>query len=260
MFYMAVSLYRVNTNRRKDEAIFNDFCGLFLHGVSFLAGMGGTATCDKRVTDDNFFKLNSEQRASVEFYMNNCVAVYLGDILQFVVDPEGFDYARYVCIPSEASTVEAFRDYEAKQTESESLRAPFHFPETVKKQLESANLEQGEPVTILYCDDLCGVSDRRGTVERFYPLQNSDAARLVAAIAGYRNGLEYIIKDGNAAIYRGKLPPIPESLKRGIVNFRGGVTAYIERNYGITAREYMRDVIDFYAENGFTPAIDTIQR
>lgn len=243
-----------------DEAIFNDFCGLFLSEFSFLAGMGGTATSDERVTNDNFFKLNREQRESVEFYMNNCVAVYLGDVLQFVIDPEGYDYARYVCIPSEASTVEAFGDYEAKQTESANLRAPFYFPETVKKQLENANLNEGEPVTILYYSDFCVVSDRRGIVKRFYPLQNSDAARLVVAIAGKRNGLEYIIKDGNAVIYRGKLPPIPESLKRDMVDFRGGVTTYIERNCGSTAREYMRDVIDFYAEKGFTPVIDTIQR
>ena len=224
-----------------DAAIFNDFCGLFLRDFSFLAGMGGTATSDERVTNDNFFKLNREQRESVEFYMNNCVAVYLGDVLQFVIDPEGFDYARYVCIPSEASAVEAFGDYKAKQT-------------------ESANLEEGEPVTVLYYSDFCVVSDHRGTLKRFYPLQNSDAARLVMTIDGKRNGLEYIIKDGNAAIYRGKLPPIPESLKRDIVNFRGGVTTYIERNCGSTAREYMRDVIEFYAEKGFTPVIDTIQR
>lgn len=86
------------------------------------------------------------------------------------------------------------------------------------------------------------------------------AARLVMTIDGKRNGLEYIIKDGNAAIYRGKLPPIPESLKRDIVNFRDGVTTYIARNCGSTAREYMRDVIEFYSEKGFTPVIDTIQR
>lgn len=230
-----------------DAAIFNDFCGLFLYDFSFLAGMGGTATSDERITNDNFFKLNREQRESVEFYMNNCVAVYLGDVLQFVIDPEGFDYARYVCIPSETSAAEAFGDYEAKQT-------------------ESANLEEGEPVTVLYYSDLCVVSDYRGTLKSIDPrpyAQYSDAARLCMTIDGKRKGhpgLELIIKDGNAAIYRGKLPPIPESLKRDIVNFRGGVTTYIARNCGSTAREYMRDVIEFYAEKGFTPVIDTIQR
>ena len=249
-----------------DEAIFNDFCGLFLSDFSFLAGMGGTATSDERVTNDNFFKLNREQRESVKFYMNNCVAVYLGDVLQFVIDPEGFDYARYVCIPSEASTAEAFGDYEAKQTESASLRAPFYFPETAKKQLESANLKEGEPVTVLYYSDLCVVSDYRGTLKSICPcpyVPYSDAALLHMTVDGERKwhpGLELIIKDGNAAIYRGKLPPIPESLKRDIVNFRGGVTTYIARNCGSTAREYMRDVIEFYAEKGFTPVIDTIQR
>lgn len=230
-----------------DAAIFNDFCGLFLCDFSFLAGMGGTATSDERVTNDNFFKLNREQRESVEFYMNNCVAVYLGDVLQFVIDPEGFDYARYVCIPSEASAAEAFGDYEAKQT-------------------ENANLEEGDPVTVLYYSDLCVVSDYRGTLKSICPcpyVPYRDAALLHMTVDGERKGhpgLELIIKDGNAAIYRGKLPPIPESLKRDIVNFRGGVTTYIARNCGSTAREYMRDVIEFYAEKGFTPVIDTIQR
>lgn len=246
-----------------DAAIFNDFCGLFLCDFSFLAGMGGTATSDERVTNDNFFKLNREQRESVEFYMNNCVAVYLGDVLHFVIDPDGFDYARYVCIPSEASAVEAFGDYEAKQTESESLRAPFYFPETVKKQLESANLEEGEPVTVLYYSDFCVVSDHRGTLKSICPrpyAQYSDAARLCMTIDGKRKAAEFIIKDGNAAIYRGKLPPIPESLKRDIVRRENGVVSYFVRNVGSTAREYMRDVIEFYAEKGFTPVIDTIQR
>lgn len=246
-----------------DAAIFNDFCGLFLCDFSFLAGMGGTATSDERVTNDNFFKLNREQRESVEFYMNNCVAVYLGDALQFVIDPEGYDYARYVCIPSEASTVEAFTDYEAKQTEGESLRAPFYFPETIEKQIESANLKQGDPVTILYYSDFCVVSDRRGTLESLSPCtyaQYSDAARLCMTIDGKRKATEFFIKSGNAVIYRGTLPPIPQRLKCDIVRRENGVVSYFVRNVGSTAREYMRDVIDFYAENGFTPVIDTIQR
>ena len=228
--------------------------------------MGGTATSDERVTNDNFFKLNREQRESVEFYMNNCVAVYLGDVLQFVIDPEGFDYARYVCIPSEASAVEAFGDYEANQTESASLRAPFYFPETAKKQLVSANLEEGDPVTVLYYSDLCVVSDYRGMLKSICPcpyVPYSDAALLHMTVDGERKGhpgLELIIKDGNAAIYRGKLPPIPESLKRDIMRRENGVVSYFVRNVGSTAREYMRDVIEFYAEKGFTPVIDTIQR
>lgn len=246
-----------------DEAIFNDFCGLFLYDFSFLAGMGGTATSDERVTNDNFFKLNREQRESVEFYMNNCVAVYLGDVLQFVIDPEGFDYARYVCIPSEASAVEAFGDYEAEQTESASLRAPFYFPETIEKQIESANLNEGEPVTVLYCSDFCVVSDRRGTLESLSPCtyaQYSDAARLCMTIDGKRKATEFIIKSGNAVIYRGTLPPIPQRLKCDIVRRENGMISYFARNVGSPAREYMRDVIEFYAEKGFTPAIDTIQR
>lgn len=246
-----------------DAAVLNDFCGLFLCDFSFLAGMGGMATSDERVTDDNFFKLNREQRESVEFYLDNCVAVYLGDALQFVIDPEGYNYARYVCIPSEASAVEAFADYEAKQTESASLRAPFYFPETIKKQLESASLEEGDPVTVLYYSDFCVVNDYRGTVKRFYPLQSINAARLNMTIDGKRKGhpgLEFIIKDGNAVIYRGKLPPIPESLKRDIVSSKNGLMTYFMRNAGSTAREYMRDVIEFYAEKGFAPVIDTIQR
>lgn len=246
-----------------DEAIFNDFCGLFLCDFSFLAGMGGTATSDERVTNDHFFKLNREQRESVEFYMNNCVAVYLGDVLQFVIDPEGFDYARYVCIPSEASAVEAFGDYEAKQTEGESLRAPFYFPETIEKQIESANLKQGEPVTVLYYSDFCMVSDYRGTLESLYPrtyAQYSDAARLCMTIDGKRKATEFIIKSGNAVIYRGILPPIPQRLKCDIVRRENGMISYFARNVGSPAREYMRNVIDFYAEKGFTPAIDTIQR
>ena len=84
-------------------------------------------------------------------------------------------------------------------------------------------------------------------------------ARPGGSPAGKRKAAEFIIKDGNAAIYRGKLPPIPESLKRDIVRRENGVVSYFVRNVGSTAREYMRDVIEFYAEKGFAPVIDTIQ-
>lgn len=116
---------------------------------------------------------------------------------------------------------------------------------------------------MLYYSDFCMVSDYRRTLESLYPrayAQYSDAARLCMTIDGKRKATEFIIKNGNAVIYRGTLPPIPQRLKCDIVRRENGMISYFARNVGSPSREYMRDVIDFYAENGFTPAIDTIQR
>jgi hypothetical protein len=63
---------------------------------SQLSGLGGSDTDDSRIkTIENFNSMSREQRDTVKWY-NLVVAVVYNDKIQFVIDPQGFNYARYV--------------------------------------------------------------------------------------------------------------------------------------------------------------------
>lgn len=83
-----------------DEKIYNNFCSLFLEDFGFLSGFGGTGTLDERVTDENYRQLSTEQRESIKWILWDTVAVFLNGEMKLVIDPEGYDYARYVNIVS----------------------------------------------------------------------------------------------------------------------------------------------------------------
>lgn len=79
------------------EETYNLFSRQLLDDYTFLSGMGGTATDDLRINSAiDYDKMRAEERQTVEVYNNNCVAIYCNGILKLVVNPEGFNYARYV--------------------------------------------------------------------------------------------------------------------------------------------------------------------
>ena len=79
------------------EDVYNLFIEHLITDFSFLENMGGSATDDKRVnSDEDYRRMTKEERESVEWYNIKCVAIYCGDVLKLVIDPQGFNYARYV--------------------------------------------------------------------------------------------------------------------------------------------------------------------
>lgn len=73
------------------------FANQLMDDYSFLAGMGGSTTNDRRVnTMTDYQMMSEEERNTVEWYNHNCVAIFCGDELKLVIDPQGFNYARYV--------------------------------------------------------------------------------------------------------------------------------------------------------------------
>jgi len=61
-----------------------------------LSGLGGSDTDDPRIkTIENFNAMNRQERESVKWY-NLVVAVIYNGKIQFVIDPQGYNYARYV--------------------------------------------------------------------------------------------------------------------------------------------------------------------
>lgn len=115
-----------------DKKIFSNFCRMFMFDFTFLQGKGGHETADARVTKENYEKLTSEQRKGVKWYDCDCVAVYNNGVLQFIIDPEGFSYARYILqLPEgfdERIDSENAAEWINAQKEETSKRTPFYIP------------------------------------------------------------------------------------------------------------------------------------
>lgn len=87
------------------EELYNKFKNMLTCDFSFLASKGGTGTLDNRINEMlDYTKMSKEESETVEFYACDCVAIYCGDDLMLVCNPEGFDYARYILVPAESYT------------------------------------------------------------------------------------------------------------------------------------------------------------
>ena len=71
---------------------------------SFFEGMGGSRTDDRRIqSSTDYNMMTEEERETVEWYNIDCVAIYCDGELKLIVDPQGYNYARYVYVYDEQS-------------------------------------------------------------------------------------------------------------------------------------------------------------
>lgn len=248
-----------------DKKIFANFCRMFMFDFTFLQGKGGHETADARVTKENYEKLTSEQRKGVKWYDCDCVAVYNNGVLQFIIDPEGFSYARYILqLPEgfdERIDSENAAEWINAQKEETSKRTPFYIPAPVGEQIAQACLQPGERVTVLTVDGWVMVAQEyRGTLESIEAkawAQYSDAGKITITRAGKRKPDELHFHRGEAfALYRGILPEVPNSLK--YEESSGGLQLV---NYaGAGADGYIKSVMKYYKTLGYTPVIDLIAK
>ena len=243
-----------------DEQIYNNFCDMFLRDFDFLAGKGGTATEDNRVNLENYMQLNAEQRETVKYYSCDCVGIYLNDEFMFVINPEGFNYARYVMLPDEDTDSYPARDKLAEWRGASEQLPEFYIPAPVNEQLDGAELYTSEQITIITLDTWTMVAGaKRGKLNSASPkqyAQHADAVQIVYTPEGKRKPeTVYIYSGKQALIYRGALPDVPNSLKYTDcgnlqrVNFAGE-----------GAKDFLIKCIEYYKTLGFAPVIDTIQR
>lgn len=232
-----------------DKTLFDSFCNMFLYDWEFLDGKGGTATDDSRLNDISFAMLNAEQRESVAVYMCDCVAVYLGDELKLIIDPEGYSYARYVFLPEEGASLSP-----VTVTDTAEGKKPFYFPAPVSEQVQP--LADLDPVTIIMLDPwiLC-THVLRGSINKI----TVDYGRKTAQIElmhGRKKQVVHIDNNTTCALFRGYLPDTPEEMQCKYIseNMRENLTA------GANAHQYIINAIDYYTAEGFTKVIDTIQR
>ena len=223
------------------------FNNMFLDDFDFLHGFGGTATDDPRVNSENLYKLNNEQRAAVYFYNCNCVAVYLGDVLQYVIDPQGYNYARYIYIPTDDTTEEPNHDTAPAEIE------PFYFPAPLAEQLEG--ITPGEVITIYHSYGVClnmigtktGVFEglREGFSDKYISLKVGRKSQTVRA-----SGYDEIL------IYKGLPESLPVSVKYEEHTERGGMLCTMEK----PNREQLKGILSHYKTRGRLPIVDTVQR
>lgn len=109
-----------------NSEIYELFTNQLLDSYSFLAGMGGSATDDRRITTmSDYSMMAEEERKTVEWYNHNCVAIYCDNELKLVIDPQGYDYARYVFfVDSESKVVDTYHTaYGISYEESEDNKS-----------------------------------------------------------------------------------------------------------------------------------------
>ena len=205
--------------------------------------------------------LTAEQRASIKFFAADCVGVYLNGVLQFVIDPQGYEYCRYVMRPTADTEERPAPEYCTEQREhSEGLPA-FYIPAPLSEQIAAADFREGEQITALVLDGMMySVITYRGKLTNALPreyAQYKDAAYIELIPNGKRKayGL-YIHKGQNAVIYRGELPELPDEL----LHTRVSDKMYRLNYSGEYADDFIKKAIAYYAELGYTPAIDLVQR
>jgi hypothetical protein len=231
-----------------NPAIFETFGKYLLNDFDFLAEMGGTASEDPRITDENYYKLTEAQRNTVEFYYNKCVGIYLNDTLKLVIDPQGYNYARYTYTADTAEIKPAIEELERM---SNPDKPDFYIPAPIESQLKNINI--GEEITIYMCDGwiLTNIENGRGTVKNIYP---SEYAQYKGYTISFSSGKSVFIRDGKEIlIYKGIKTRLPESVTSDRIN--NNMIRILSVFDGVFDRVYK-----YYLEQNEKPLLDTVAK
>lgn len=247
-----------------DSQIFGNFCKMFLHDFDFLAGTGGSRCVDERLNSiDDYNKLTQEQTKNLKWFSSECVAVYYNDVLQFVIDAQGYNYARYILFDDAEVTAYSERvlysEYETEEKAKTKDLKPFYIPLPLYEQVDRANLQEWEEVTAIYVDDymmtqhICGRLN--GIIKKSYA-QYDEAILLSIQIDKKHEHTAHFYNGKKLLVYRGILPEVPEELKRRQIS----EIMFENMTAGMNSDQYLKNIIGYYKQQGFEPVIDTIAR
>ena len=97
----------------KDSKSFNLYSNMLLHDFDFIDGTGGSYTDDLRINSmTDYYNMTEEEKKSVEWFLKG-IAVYYNNELMFVIDAQGYCYARYVGLIGENTATT--KEYTCKQ-------------------------------------------------------------------------------------------------------------------------------------------------
>jgi Large polyvalent protein associated domain 29 len=100
-----------------DQESLTNFSNMLLQDFDFLAGTGGSFTEDNRLNSmTDFHNMEDEERQTVKWYLKG-VAIYFNNELQFIVDAQGQDYARYVGLTDNAKVEKTITVDQVKDSE-----------------------------------------------------------------------------------------------------------------------------------------------
>lgn len=240
------------------KTAFNAFCAMFLYDFEFLSGKGGTASNDVRLKDfETLSKLTEEQRQTIKFFCNDCVAVFdHNNELRLIIDPQGYNYARYTYTPTEESEIlEAKTELEKQENESKE-KAPFYVPNSVDNQIQA--LQVGDPVTVIYTDSwLMFATVKCGTITA---INKGKCAQYTGYWVTLQNGKktdDVFIRDNKEFfVYRGILPKYPES----ITHENEKTTATARSYFLLQGESLLKAIYNYYMGLGITPTLDTMPR
>lgn len=127
--YMSAETYELFKNQLLDD-------------YDFLDGKGGTATDDFRINAmEDYRRMSELERKTVEWYIDNAVAIYVNGKLTIIIDPEGYSYARYVYFVDEKTrngneleTTQAISKAEAEEYKIEADALEFASKEVIERE------------------------------------------------------------------------------------------------------------------------------
>lgn len=237
-----------------DSDAFTEYANRFMYDYIFLYGKGGTGSEDVRLSEDiSIYNLTTEQRETVKFYNCHCVGVYLNSELQFVVDPQGYNYSRYVYLLTDESEQRNAAEVLKEQEQDSELKENFYFPAKVEEQ--AAQLHEGQQITIYQCDGwlLNMITAGSGTVTGFYMGTWAQYSGLYIELKNGRKTKTVFIRDGrDCLIYEGIKDKLPEEITRRQISNN----MYEMYNADVL----IPNTYNYYKSLGEYPIIDTCYR
>ncbi|PAD70683.1 hypothetical protein CHH83_02445 [Bacillus sp. 7586-K] len=122
-----------------NEAALTNFSNMLLKDFDFLAETGGSFTEDNRINSmTDFYNMDDEEKKTVNWNLYG-VAIYFNNKLQFVVDAQGYNYARYVGL-TENATIE--KTFEYKQVLIDEELAELKHQADVLEDISTSVIEE----------------------------------------------------------------------------------------------------------------------
>ena len=239
-----------------DMANYEIFGKFLLHDFAFLSGCGGTGTLDERINNDNFYKLNEEQRNNVKWLLWDCVAVYVNNVLMLVIDPEGYSYARYTNIVKDYTKEPLHKaEQEAKETQSEE---ELYFPAPIAEQAQT--IEEGARYTLVIEDPwtLCAtmhhITITKATITDYAQYKNSLYIEYIEQ-GQKKTQARYIHNTSSCLLFSGWLPSVPEEYTRRKIKDN----MYEVLNCGSNVKAFMLNIAKYYKTLKQDFIINTLQ-